>query len=118
MTHSHFCKHCDSTWSCTEYICSGEYDVKHECGERERDNRRLVRMLRGSICKYKCSSKCSHPPLDDRKGGWPYEVDFVRPQIITAEVNGKVRQVVVCLQNPYSVSILGLEVKPLLKVGG
>ena len=71
LTHSHFCKYCDTTWSCVgeePYGCLLEgYEIRnHGCEEREAYRKKMANLLRAASgkCKYGCSRPCSHP-----KGG-------------------------------------------------
>lgn len=69
-THSHACKHCDSTWYCKNNACEfpREVDKWHDCHERELYSRRMARLLSDYVqCKYKCRSlPCVHNKWPDK----------------------------------------------------
>lgn len=75
LTHSHFCKHCDHTWSCVDDPClldfvDMRYEVKnHGCEEQKDYKKKMGRMLRGAgaPCIYNCSRPCSHPRAKNKK---------------------------------------------------
>ncbi len=68
LTHSHSCKHCDTTWSCIgeePWGCLLEgYEVKHHgCEEQLAYSKKMGRLLRnaGAKCIYNCGGPCPHP---------------------------------------------------------
>lgn len=66
VTHSHYCKHCERTYSCKlglDCLLPG-YDISkiHNCGERERYARQIARIVADyPACPYKCEKlPCVH----------------------------------------------------------
>ncbi len=75
LTHSHFCKHCDKTWSCIDDPCLLEfvdgkgYEVRyHGCAEQLEYKKKMGRMLRGAgkRCIYNCTGPCHHPKFREK----------------------------------------------------
>jgi hypothetical protein len=69
MTHSHWCKWCDTTWSCVD-DCGQAYEFKkHGCEEERRMRKRVAALLSGNTgCKYGCTKECNHPPKEKEEG--------------------------------------------------
>ena len=63
LTHSHSCRHCDETWSCTECYDPDTYDiVRHGCEPQQKYRVRMAVIMALSVqkCRYGCNRPCSH----------------------------------------------------------
>lgn len=67
ITHSHYCKHCDRSYTCKSNPCLiNGYDISklHKCNEAKVYRKRMVIMLSAGDkpkCKYNCDRECYHP---------------------------------------------------------
>ena len=68
VTHSHYCKHCNRSYTCKSNPCLiGSYDISklHKCIEAMEYRKRMAIMLSYEpICKHNCKRLCNHPKLE------------------------------------------------------
>ena len=67
VSHNHFCKHCELSWSCTSCNDPDEYDVRQHGCEPQRQYRIRMAILMGlpnRKCQYGCSRPCDHPRIE------------------------------------------------------